>query len=55
MQRAVFRFTTPANPGRHLDATGLLGADVAGAPRPEDAGEFLKQEPSSPIMQDQRT
>ena len=37
---AAFRFTAPANPGRHLDATRLLGADVAGA-GPEDAGELL--------------
>ena len=37
---AAFRFTAPADPGRHLDAARLLGADVAGA-RPEDAGELL--------------
>jgi hydroxyacid-oxoacid transhydrogenase len=37
---AVFRFTAPADPGRHLDAARLLGADVAGA-RPEGAGELL--------------
>ena len=37
---AAFRFTAPANPGRHLDAARLLGADVAGA-RSEDAGELL--------------
>ncbi len=37
---AVFRFTAPANPQRHLDAARLLGADVAGA-RPDDAGEVL--------------
>ncbi len=37
---AVFRFTAPANPERHLDAARLMGADVAGA-SPEDAGDLL--------------
>lgn len=39
---AVFRFTAPANPERHLHAARLLGADVAGA-GPDDAGELLAQ------------
>jgi hydroxyacid-oxoacid transhydrogenase len=37
---AVFRFTAPADPGRHLEAARLMGADVAGV-RPEEAGEVL--------------
>jgi hydroxyacid-oxoacid transhydrogenase len=39
---AVFRFTAPANPDRHLHAAKLMGADVSGA-GPEDAGELLAQ------------
>jgi hydroxyacid-oxoacid transhydrogenase len=37
---AVFRFTAPANPERHLHCARLLGADVRGA-GPGDAGELL--------------
>ncbi len=39
---AAFRFTAPANPGRHLQAAAALGADVAGI-APEEAGEVLAQ------------
>jgi hydroxyacid-oxoacid transhydrogenase len=37
---AVFRFTAPVNPERHLDAANLMGVDVSDAD-PEDAGELL--------------
>jgi hydroxyacid-oxoacid transhydrogenase len=37
---AVFRFTAPANPDRHLHAARLMGASVDGA-SPEDAGDLL--------------
>ncbi|MEZ5284347.1 MAG: iron-containing alcohol dehydrogenase [Vicinamibacterales bacterium] len=34
---AVFRFTAPSSPARHLEAAAALGADVSGR-RPDDAG-----------------
>lgn len=37
---AVFRFTAPASPDRHLHAAKLMGADTSGA-SPEDAGDLL--------------
>lgn len=37
---AVFRFTAPTNPERHLHAARLMGAEVSGA-GPEDAGGVL--------------
>jgi hydroxyacid-oxoacid transhydrogenase len=37
---AVFRFTAPANPERHLEAAAALGANVGGVTR-EDAGRVL--------------
>ncbi|WP_420348253.1 hydroxyacid-oxoacid transhydrogenase [Pelagibius sp.] len=37
---SVFRFTAPACPDRHLDASGWLGADKRGAGE-DDAGEVL--------------
>jgi hydroxyacid-oxoacid transhydrogenase len=37
---AVFRFTAPANPERHLYAAHLMGVDLSDA-GPGDAGELL--------------
>ncbi|MCY3737412.1 MAG: iron-containing alcohol dehydrogenase [Gemmatimonadaceae bacterium] len=37
---AVFRFTAPADPGRHLTAARILGADVSGV-SDDDAGRLL--------------
>jgi hydroxyacid-oxoacid transhydrogenase len=37
---AVFRFTAPADPDRHLVAASLMGVDIRAA-RPEQAGELL--------------
>ena len=37
---AVFRFTAPAHPQRHLQAAAALGSDVEGI-APEDAGDAL--------------
>ena len=37
---AVFRFTAPACPARHLHAAGVLGADIAGVGL-EEAGQVL--------------
>ena len=37
---AVFRYTAPTNPERHLFAARLMGADVSDA-GPEDAGDIL--------------
>ena len=37
---AVFRFTAPTNPERHLHVARLMGADLSGS-GPEDAGDIL--------------
>jgi hydroxyacid-oxoacid transhydrogenase len=47
---AVFRFTAPTNPERHLYAARLMGADVSEA-SPEDAGELLADAIISLIQQ----
>ena len=39
---AVFRFTAPANPLRHMRAAGLMGAKVSEA-NPEEAGDLLAE------------
>jgi hydroxyacid-oxoacid transhydrogenase len=39
---AVFRFTAPSNPERHLHAARLMGASVSGAGL-EDAGDILAE------------
>jgi len=40
---AVFRFTAPADPERHLYAAQLMGVETTGA-EPADAGELLSRE-----------
>jgi len=40
---AVFRFTSPADPERHLYAARLMGVDTTGA-EPADAGDLLSRE-----------
>jgi hydroxyacid-oxoacid transhydrogenase len=40
---SVFRYTAPTDPGRHLEAARLLGADVDGV-APEDAGTVLAEQ-----------
>jgi hydroxyacid-oxoacid transhydrogenase len=37
---AVFRFTAPSDPDKHLEAASLLGADVTGK-KQADAGSIL--------------
>jgi hydroxyacid-oxoacid transhydrogenase len=40
---AVFRYTAPATPQRHLQSAAFLGADITGA-SPDDAGDILSKE-----------
>jgi hydroxyacid-oxoacid transhydrogenase len=51
-QRNLFRFTACANPGRHLRAAQVLGANTERA-RPEDAGSILSDRLIS-LMRDLR-
>ena len=39
---AVFRYTAPSNPERHLEAAQLMGADIKHA-NLEDAGDILAE------------
>lgn len=39
---AVYRFTAPTDPARHLDIARLMGADINGA-RPTEAGKILAE------------
>lgn len=39
---AAFRFTAPSNPDRHLQAAGLMGADISSID-PKEAGDILAE------------